>query len=139
MLGFILGLALAATACAAAGVFYLARHAVIRGTAHGSPRARLPPSPDYPLLTLPLKDGTTIAAQFGRAMDAPILLVYGTESELVSAAMVDRLAAAATAKVTRLPIAGAGHFNLFQVGGAGLGRSIGDWIAAPARESPAPK
>jgi len=40
---------------------------VIRGTGHGSPKAILPPSPDYELVSLRTNDGTKIVTQFGKA------------------------------------------------------------------------
>jgi fermentation-respiration switch protein FrsA (DUF1100 family) len=50
----------------------------------------------------------------------PILIMHGTEDNFVPNAMGDRLAAAATSKVTRLPVAGAHHADIWDVGGEQL-------------------
>ena len=63
-------------------------------------------------------------------VSSPILMVFGTQSELVSKEMTDRLAAAAKTEVTLLPVEGAGHFDVFTTGGTGLWQSINDWIAS---------
>ena len=44
-------------------IYYL----VLNGTAHGSPKAQLPPSERYELLSLRTADGVRISAQFGTA------------------------------------------------------------------------
>jgi fermentation-respiration switch protein FrsA (DUF1100 family) len=52
--------------------------------------------------------------------------------------MVDRLAAAAKTKVTLLPVDGAGHFDVFNTGGARLWQSIDDWIVTTRSTIAAP-
>jgi len=47
----------------------------------------------------------------------PIFMAHGTKDQLVSPAMLDRLAKAAKSKVTILRVAGAGHNDFFQGGG----------------------
>jgi len=51
--------------CAAVG-----ERRALPGTEHGTPEARLPPSPRYELLWLRTHDGTLIAAEFCAAQDA---------------------------------------------------------------------
>ena len=66
----------------------------------------------------------------------PILLVSATQDQLVSKEMTDRLAAAARTKMTLLRVDGAGHYDIFRVGGAGLWRTIGDWIVTTDSTGP---
>jgi pimeloyl-ACP methyl ester carboxylesterase len=47
----------------------LVKQMVLHGTAHGSPKAELPSSPDYEVIPLHIGDGTKIFAQFGKATD----------------------------------------------------------------------
>ncbi len=63
------------------------------------------------------------------AVPCPILLVRGTRDELVSEAMTSRLIAAAKSQVTFVPVAGAGHFDLFRTGGAKVWAAMEDWLA----------
>jgi hypothetical protein len=53
-------------------------------------------------------------------ISCPILIVHGTEDELVPLAMAGRLAAAAKGKVTRYNVIGGGHNDVFKVGGLAL-------------------
>jgi fermentation-respiration switch protein FrsA (DUF1100 family) len=62
------------------------------------------------------------------AMSCPILIVYGAEDTFVPPEMSKRLAAAAEAKVTSLPVAGAHHADVWTVGGEALWQMIADWI-----------
>ena len=66
-LGLIFGLGSAVLmgGCASLGRLY-----ILPGMNQGIPAGTLPPSPDYELLSLRTADGTRIAAQFGRALDA---------------------------------------------------------------------
>ena len=64
--GAVLGLGLLLCGCASRGERFL-----LPGAAHqGRPEAVLPPNPRYELLSLPVQGGRTIAAQFGKALDA---------------------------------------------------------------------
>jgi fermentation-respiration switch protein FrsA (DUF1100 family) len=49
-------------------------------------------------------------------ISCPILIVHGTDDELIPFVMSDRLAAAAGGKVTRFNVAGAGHNDVLEVG-----------------------
>jgi fermentation-respiration switch protein FrsA (DUF1100 family) len=53
-------------------------------------------------------------------ISCPILIVHGTEDELVPLAMAGRLAAAAKGKATRYNVIGGGHNDVFKVGGIAL-------------------
>jgi pimeloyl-ACP methyl ester carboxylesterase len=64
------------------------------------------------------------------AVKCPILLVQGTRDSLVPPWMGDRLAGAATATVTRVPVKGATHDNVWRVGGEPLKQAITAWLAA---------
>jgi uncharacterized protein len=66
------------------------------------------------------------------SVTCPILIVQGKEDTFVPYRMGDQLAAAATAKVTRLPVARAGHADIWDVGGEALWREIDDWIKSAA-------
>jgi uncharacterized protein len=59
-----------------------------------------------------LQDWFDSLAKIGR-VDCPVLFVHGRRDEIVPFAMMDRLAAAARAPVTRLAVEGAGHLDLF--------------------------
>jgi len=63
-------------------------------------------------------------------VSSPILMVYGTHSELVSKEMAGRLAAAARTEVALIPVEGAGHFDVFTKGGTGLWQSINEWLTS---------
>jgi uncharacterized protein len=64
--GTVLGFGLLLCGCASRGERF-----ILPGAAHqGRPEAVLPPNPRYELLSLPVQGGTTIAAQFGKALDA---------------------------------------------------------------------
>ena len=62
------------------------------------------------------------------AVTCPILLVYGADDTFVPPEMSERLAAAAKAKVTSLPVAGAHHADVWTVGGEALWQKIADWV-----------
>jgi len=62
------------------------------------------------------------------AIDCPILIVHGTEDELVPFAMAPKLAAAAKGNVQRYNVQGAGHNDVFEVGGEELGRRVARFI-----------
>jgi hypothetical protein len=55
-----------------------------------------------------------------REIACPILIAHGTQDELIPYSMSGKLAAAAKGKVTRFPIEGAGHNDVFEVGGLEL-------------------
>ncbi len=59
----------------------------------------------------------------------PVLLIHGTEDEIVPFAMRDRLAEAAVGPVTRLDIPGAGHNNLFSVDGDRVLQQMREFLA----------
>jgi hypothetical protein len=62
------------------------------------------------------------------AVTCPILIVYGAEDTFVPPEMSERLAAAAKAKVTSLPVAGAHHADVWTVGGDALWQKIANWV-----------
>jgi uncharacterized protein len=61
-------------------------------------------------------------------ISCPILIVHGTDDELIPFAMAARLAAAAKGSVRRINIQGAGHNNVFDVGGNELWSQIGEFL-----------
>ena len=62
------------------------------------------------------------------SVTCPILVVYGLEDTFVPGKMSLQLASAAKSKVTALPVAGAGHADIWDTGGEALWREIADWI-----------
>jgi len=64
-----------------------------------------------------------------KSVPCPILLVYGMEDTVVPRWMTERLGAAATAPVTKLPVPG-GHNGLWKSAYFGLNGSVRDWINA---------
>jgi len=64
-----------------------------------------------------------------KTVTCPILLVYGTEDTVVPLWMTERLAAATTAPVTKLPVPG-GHNGLWKSAYFGLNGSVRDWMLA---------
>ena len=64
-----------------------------------------------------------------KTVTCPILLVYGMEDTVVPLWMTERLATAATAPVTKLPVPG-GHNGLWKSAYFGLNGSVRDWINA---------
>jgi uncharacterized protein len=66
------------------------------------------------------------------AVTCPILIVHGERDEIVPPSMSGKLAAAAKARVTAMTIAGAGHNDVFDVGGDALWQAIGTAIG-PSR------
>jgi fermentation-respiration switch protein FrsA (DUF1100 family) len=81
------------------------------------------------------------------AVTCPVLIVHGTKDTFVPPEMSDRLATATTTTVTRLPVAGAQHADIWDVGGETLWQDIDDWVqrscaptpAAPRRDTALPK
>lgn len=61
-------------------------------------------------------------------VSCPILIVHSGQDELIPPKMSDRLAAAATAKVTRYTVEGGGHNDVFEVGGQDLLDEIKRWM-----------
>jgi fermentation-respiration switch protein FrsA (DUF1100 family) len=51
-----------------------------------------------------------------RQIHCPVLLAHGTSDLLVPHRMMDRLAGAAAAPVTKILVSSATHYNLFHVG-----------------------
>lgn len=76
-------------------------------------------------------------------ISCPILIVHGTEDDLVPPAMAGELAAAAKGKVKRYSVAGAGHNDVFEVGGVELLDQIEKFldtvVNASAASRPAPE
>jgi pimeloyl-ACP methyl ester carboxylesterase len=64
-----------------------------------------------------------------KTVTCPILLVYGTEDTVVPRWMTERLATAATAPVTKLPVPG-GHNGLWKSAYFGLNAAVRDWMLA---------
>ena len=62
------------------------------------------------------------------AVRCPVFLAHGTVDDLVPFAMNARLVAAAQCPVTVVPISGANHTDIFEVGGAGLRQKLGAFI-----------
>ena len=58
----------------------------------------------------------------------PAFLAHGTVDSLVPFAMNAKLAAAAKAPVTLVPVTGGDHNDIFQTGGPGLMRQLGEFI-----------
>ncbi len=67
-------------------------------------------------------------SKIGR-VNCPILLIHGGDDALLPPAMTERLAQAATVKTIPKIIPGAGHNDVFEVGGEKLWQSIGDFAA----------
>ena len=63
-----------------------------------------------------------------------ILIVHGTDDTFVPGQMSEQLAAAARPRATRLPVAGAGHADIWEVGGQALWREIAEWIKSAAHD-----
>lgn len=63
------------------------------------------------------------------AISCPILMAHGMEDDLIPPLMSDRLAAAAKGQVTRYPIVGAGHNDVFDTGGEPLWDAIAHFIS----------
>lgn len=64
-----------------------------------------------------------------KSVTCPILLVYGTEDRVVPLWMTERLATAATAPVTKLPVPG-GHNGLWKSAYFGLNGPVREWMLA---------
>jgi fermentation-respiration switch protein FrsA (DUF1100 family) len=61
-------------------------------------------------------------------VSVPCLLAHGTQDSLVPFAMNAKLAVAAQGAVTVVPVSGADHNDIFQVGGTSLMRSFGQFV-----------
>ncbi len=91
----------------------------------------------YPWLPLGplLVRGAFPNAQRASRLTPPLLVVHGTKDEIIPFAEGQKLHAAAPAGTELLPIAGAGHNDLFEVGGEaylrGLGERFRAWAARP--------
>jgi pimeloyl-ACP methyl ester carboxylesterase len=64
-----------------------------------------------------------------RRVTCPILLAHGTDDRLVPTLFMNRLQAPKSASVTRLRIDGAGHEDIFEVGGDRLYGALGAFCA----------
>ena len=64
-----------------------------------------------------------------KSVSCPILLVYGTRDTVVPPWMAERLASAATAPVTRLPVPSV-HNDLWKSDYFGLNAAVRDWMQA---------
>lgn len=64
------------------------------------------------------------------AVTCPVLIVQGTLDPIATPGMAQRLAAAAKTIATIIPVEGAQHFNLFEIGKKPLWLKIGDWLRA---------
>jgi hypothetical protein len=62
-------------------------------------------------------------------ISSPILIMHGTQDDLVPFAMAPKLAAAAKGKVTRFDVQGAGHNDIFDVGDVPLWDQIQKFLA----------
>ncbi len=75
-------------------------------------------------------------------ISCPVLIVHGTDDELVPFAMSRQLAAVAKGKVTRFDVEGGRHNDIFEAGGLGLLNQIGSFMGsvfnAPATSRPGP-
>ena len=58
----------------------------------------------------------------------PILIIHGTRDDLVPFSMAARVAAAAGGKVTRFDVHGAGHENVFDMGGDAMLKTIAQFL-----------
>lgn len=85
-----------------------------------------PRFPQFPVAAL-LRHRFESRAKIGRVR-CPLLLIHGTEDEVVPFAMRDRLAGAAAGPVTRLDVPGAGHNNLFTVDGERVLRAMREFL-----------
>jgi uncharacterized protein len=76
-------------------------------------------------------------------ISCPVLIVHGTDDELIPFAMSGQLAAAAKGKVTRFDVVGGRHNDIFEVGGLGLldqiGKFLGTVVSSSATSRPAPE
>lgn len=63
-----------------------------------------------------------------REIDRPVFLAHGKRDEVVPFEMLDRLARAANGPVSRMTIDGAGHNDVFEIGGEELERAIAEFI-----------
>ena len=62
------------------------------------------------------------------------MIVHGQEDTFVPGEMSDRLAAAARTKVTRLPVPGASHADIWDVGGETLWREMAAWVQSATND-----
>jgi uncharacterized protein len=74
-------------------------------------------------------------------ISCPVLIVHGTDDELIPFAMSTQLAEVAKGKVTRFDVVGGRHNDIFEVGGLGLLNQIGTFLKSivnsPATSRPA--
>lgn len=63
-----------------------------------------------------------------KTIDAPILLVHGESDPFIPASMSAKLERAARGEVRRITIAGAGHNDVFEIGGEKLEKEIRDFL-----------
>jgi hypothetical protein len=74
-------------------------------------------------------------------ISCPVLIVHGTDDELVPFAMSGQLAKVAKGKVTRFNVDGGRHNDIFEAGGLGLLNQIGSFlksiVSSPATSRPA--
>lgn len=68
-------------------------------------------------------------------VDCPSLMVHGDQDVVVPLRMRDQLASGTRGSVTRLTIPGAGHSDVFEVGGGVLKRSLRDFVGRCALSS----
>ena len=68
-------------------------------------------------------------------ISCPVLIVHGTDDELVPFAMSGQLAAVAKGKVTRFDVVGGRHNDIFEVGGLGLLNQIGTFLKSVVNSS----
>jgi len=61
-------------------------------------------------------------------VSCPILMFHGTQDTLVPPEMSDRLARAAKAKVTEIRVKGAGHNDIFAIGGQSLFQQVQKFV-----------
>ena len=62
------------------------------------------------------------------AVTCPVLIVHGTRDPIATPTMAQELASAAKTEVTILPVEGAQHFDLVQIGGEALWQKIREWV-----------
>jgi fermentation-respiration switch protein FrsA (DUF1100 family) len=68
-------------------------------------------------------------------ISCPVLIVHGTDDELVPFAMSGQLAGVAKGKVTRFDVVGGRHNDIFEVGGLGLLNQIGTFLKSVVNSS----
>lgn len=108
---------------------------VLQSCFSSAPSVALRIYPWLPLVALLVRGDFPNARRLAR-LDAPALVVHGTRDEIIPFAEGRRLHAAAPERADFLPIEGAGHNDLFEVGGARyleeLGERFRGWVAEAA-------